>query len=161
MYITGFFLLLSDLLIQFTSLHCPCICLNAPIKTEWTIFLYVIDPSALLFTTSRINYYCIDRLILHFGLVRRLSVQIRAAGFVLWNPKHARMLLCFFFLTIIGSPTGSNYQPLAAIANTAFANALFVWHRRDWQPVLWALMRSLCFTCCTTDVLQEVDLIIF
>lgn len=162
MYITGFYLLLSDLLIQFTSLHCPYVFALMPqLKANELYFCMSLTllPCFLQLLESIIIVLTVWFYILASWDVCQFKLGLLDLCFEIQNML-GRCCFCFF-LTIIGSPTGSNYQPLAAIANTAFANALFVWHRRDWQPVLWALMRSLCFTCCTTDVLQEVDLIIF
>lgn len=65
---------------------------------------------------------------------------------MLWNQEQAWISFFFFFLsffTVIGSPTGNNYQPLVASANTAFAITVLVWHRR-----LCSLFSGLlCFHC--------------
>lgn len=113
MYRTGVYVAVCSL----SSNLCTLMPLS-PIKTSLGVCQYVIDPQA-----SFINYYCIDRLILHSVLLSCVSPWLMLS----FNQKHPWM---FSLPTVIGSPTGNCYQPLAVIVPNAFANSLLVWHRR-------------------------------
>lgn len=159
MYITGFYLLLSDLLIQFTSLHCPYVFALMP----------QLKPNELYFCMSLTLRPCFLQLLESIIIVLTIWFYT-LASWVVCQFKLGLLDLCFEIKNMLGcccffnNNWFSHRQQLSAISGDSkycICKCSVRVTQKDWQPVLWALMRSLCFTCCTTDVLQEVVLLIF
>lgn len=98
------------------------VCENLPVLTCLCLWLFPLQlPESIVIVLT----------LWFFALALWLICQIKLLlPYFCFEIKNMLGSFFFFYFTVIGSPTGSNYQPLAASANTAFAITLLVWHRR-------------------------------